>query len=91
MGANGPLIADVLLDFAFHRNDIGQNVAVRDDDAFGLGGGAGGEDDLGELILFDGDWRRGGNGAGFAQAGEFPDSRIIGERDFVASQDQRAL
>ncbi len=81
------LVADVFLDFAFDWNDVCQNIAMRDEDPFGFGGGAGGEQDLGELILFDGDWRRGGNSGGFAQAGEFPDSRIVGERDFVASQD----
>ena len=42
----------ILEDFTFHRNNIGQNVAVRNDDAFGFGGGAGSEDDFGGLVFF---------------------------------------
>ena len=40
----------VLHDFAFDRNDVRQDVAVGDDDAFGLGGRAGREDDLRHIV-----------------------------------------
>src|SRR5579871_4627409 len=42
----GPPITAILQDFALHGNDVGEDVAVRDDDAFGFGGGTGGKDDL---------------------------------------------
>ena len=61
-------VAQVLLDLAFHRNNVGQNVPVRDDDALGFGRGAGGEDDLGGLI--PGDLRsRFGRCSGIVHAG----------------------
>ena len=59
-GKKRPRVFAVFLDLAFHRNDVRENVAMRDDDALGLGGGAGGEDDFGDLVFVDGDWRRGG-------------------------------
>ena len=46
-------VAEVFLHLIFDRNNVGQNVPMRDDDALGLGGGAGGEDDFGGLILGD--------------------------------------
>src|SRR5437764_13840487 len=48
-GEKGAAVFEIFLDFALHRDDVGDDVAVGDDDAFGLGGGAGGEDDLGDL------------------------------------------
>jgi hypothetical protein len=52
-GRERPLVAKIFLHFAFHRNDVGENIAVRNDYALGLGGGAGGENDLGGLISRD--------------------------------------
>ena len=45
-------------DLAFDRDDVRQDVAVGDDDAFGFGGGAGREDDFGDVVARDGDVRR---------------------------------
>ena len=48
----------VLQDLAFDRHDVRQHVAVGDDDALGLGGRAGGEDDLGDVVAADRHSRR---------------------------------
>ena len=49
-GKNGRAPLAVFQHLALDRNDVRQHVAVRDDDAFRLGGGARGEDDLGDVV-----------------------------------------
>ena len=44
------LVAKVLADLALQRLEVGQDVAVRDDDAARLGRGARGEDDLHDVV-----------------------------------------
>ena len=46
-------IFQVFANFCFERRDIGQDIAVRDDHAFGLGRRAGGKDDLEGIARFD--------------------------------------
>ena len=45
------IVAQVLFHLVFHRNNICKNVPVRDDHAFGIGRGAGSEDDFRCLIF----------------------------------------
>ena len=47
IGRTGGCPTPVLRHLALDRDDVGEHVAVGDDDALGLGGGAGREDDLG--------------------------------------------
>ena len=49
-GKKGRAVFPVLHYFALDRNDVGQNVAMRDDDPLRVGGGAGREDNLGQVI-----------------------------------------
>ena len=44
------LVLEVLADLAFQRLEVGENVSVRDDDAARLGRGAGGEDNLHDVV-----------------------------------------
>ena len=60
-----PRVLPVLRDLALDRDDVREDVAVRDDDALRLGGRAGREDDLGDVVARDGD---GGGGAVGAQS-----------------------
>ena len=47
------LIFQIALDLLFQRGNVGQHVAVGDDDAFRFGGGAGGEDDFEGVFAAD--------------------------------------
>ena len=55
-----PVLEDLVLD----RDDVRQDVAVGDDDALGLGGRAGREDDLGDVVVRDRDGGQRGRGVG---------------------------
>ena len=53
-GKNGRPHFRYFSDLALDRHDVGQDVAVGDDDALGLGRRAGREDDLGDVVAPDG-------------------------------------
>ena len=44
------LVLEIFADLAFERLEVRQDVAVRDDDAAWLGRGAGGEDNLDDVV-----------------------------------------
>ena len=49
-GVKGALIFEVFLHFLLNGNETGKHVAVSVDDAFGIAGGTGGEDDLQSVV-----------------------------------------
>ena len=90
-GKNGRAPLAVLQHLALDRHDVRQDVAVRDDDAFRLGGRARREDDLGDVVARD--RRPAGGVAGRVQSsscsfqtGAPATSRE--RRDVLADQDQ---
>ena len=56
-----PHVLEIFADLALDRHDVGQDVAMRDDDALRLGGRARGEQDFGDIVARD---RRARAGAG---------------------------
>src|SRR5580692_4987954 len=52
-GMNPSFVLEIFLNLQFQWRNIGENVAVRDYDSLGLGGGAGSEDDFQRVGRFD--------------------------------------
>ena len=63
---------------------------MRDDDAFGFGGGAGSEDDLGGLIFLDRARQKDG-GVVLIQAGQPRNLRRFRQRNFVSDENRASL
>ena len=98
IGRNGTVYS-CIRHLALDRDDVGEDVLVGEDDALGLGGRAGREDDLGGGGGLDGRGSRGEDRLGFSgslllgpeQLGQVPDRTRVSQRrciDRLANQDR---